>query len=355
MLWATYYGGPGNDPYTNMAMDSAGNIYIAGRTNSTSGIATPGAHQTVYGGGAWDNYLAKFSHSGILQWATYYGGSNAEYIPNTITDASGNAYICGATSSTSGIATECAYQSSYGGGPYDAFFAKFDSSGKREWATYYGGADDDEAKGMVPGSATNMYVIGASASNSGIATPGAYQETHSALFDAFLAKFHIVTIPAAAAIITGQDSVCLDSVIVLTNPMGGGVWSSADTSIAIVSGGIVTGKTTGIDTIAYLITNGCDSVSATKTIYVTNDCSTGIKQVLPNTPKFTIYPNPAKNELYITSTDKISSVSISDLVGQTLYSHEYNTKKVQVDITGLATGVYLVRINGSQVMKFVKQ
>ena len=55
------------------------------------------------------------------------------------TDASGNIYLSGYTSSTSGIATTGAHQATYGGGDWDAFLVKFNSSGVRQWGTYYGG------------------------------------------------------------------------------------------------------------------------------------------------------------------------------------------------------------------------
>ena len=68
-----------------------------------------------------------------------------------------------------------------------------------------------------------------------------------------------------------------------------------------------------------------------------------------------IFPNPTTNQLTITTTDKITSVAITNLIGQTLYNQQYNSPQVQVDVATLPTGMYLVRINGSEVRKFVKQ
>src|SRR5947207_12446340 len=62
-----------------------------------------------------------------------------------------------------------------------------------------------------------------------------------------------------------------------------------------------------------------------------------------------IYPNPATTELTITSTNKITSVTITNLIGQTVYARDYITAKVIVNIVGLPAGVYFVKINGNEV------
>ena len=61
--------------WSSCATDASGNVYLAGDTNSTTGIATTGAHQTTYGGGYYDAFLVKFNSSGVRQWGTYYGGT----------------------------------------------------------------------------------------------------------------------------------------------------------------------------------------------------------------------------------------------------------------------------------------
>src|SRR6185437_8790526 len=169
--WATYYGG-GNEDGNAVAADISGNVYITGNTSSTSGIATSGAYQTSYGGSI-DAFLAKFNSSGALQWSTYYGGSSGDAGYGVGTDGSGNVYITGKTGSTSGITTSGAYQTSFGGSG-DAFLAKFNSSGARQWATYYGGSGADAAYGISVSGSVNIYIAGSTASKSGIATSGAF-------------------------------------------------------------------------------------------------------------------------------------------------------------------------------------
>jgi hypothetical protein len=189
--WATYYGGSGDDDGLGIAIDGNGNIVITGYTYSTSGIATTGANQISYGGGSSDAFIAKFNTSGARQWATYYGGSNYDYGYGVAIDGSGNIVITGYTASTSGIATTGAYQTSGGGTNYDAFIAKFNASGARQWATYYGGSGGDNSYGIAVDSNGNIMITGYTASTSGIATTNAYQSSGGGTYtDAFIAKFN---------------------------------------------------------------------------------------------------------------------------------------------------------------------
>ena len=187
-LWGTYYGGSGDDIGRSCTTDASGNVYMAGETISNSGIATAGAHQTVYGGGnGGDPYLVKFNSSGVRQWGTYYTGYGIGF--SCTTDASGNVYLAGRSVSLSGIATAGAHQAVFGGYA-DAFLVKFNSSGVRQWGTYYGGSGDETGFSCTTDASGNIYLAGFSVSLSGIATAGAHQTVIVGGSGAFLVKFN---------------------------------------------------------------------------------------------------------------------------------------------------------------------
>ena len=149
-VWSTYFAGDYSDYAMDIALSRSNDIFITGVTKSLSDLATSGAYQTSNGGGYSDGFITKFSNSGIRIWCSYYGGDEQDYGSGIIVDSSGNAFITGATFSTSGIATKGAYKTAFGGGGNeDAFLAKFSKDGtKLLWGTYYGGTDLEAGSGI---------------------------------------------------------------------------------------------------------------------------------------------------------------------------------------------------------------
>ncbi len=191
--WGTYYGGSGYDCGKGITFDINGNIFVTGGTESSTGIATSGAHQESYAGVDVDAFVVKFNSDGVRQWGTYYGGSEYEYGWGISCDGNGNVFVTGATYSVTGIATIGAHQESYAGGVVDAFVVKFNSDGVRQWGTYYGGSEYDHGYGISCDTVGNIFVTGYTQSTTGIATIGAHQETNAGgvyYEDAFIVKFN---------------------------------------------------------------------------------------------------------------------------------------------------------------------
>lgn len=184
-LWATYYGGTGDEISSCLATDAAGNVYMAGITPSTSGIAYGGFQNTLSGSA--DEFLVKFNSAGNRIWATYYGGPGAETGTALATDASGNIFLAGSTPSTSGIASG-GFQNTYGGGTYDAFLAKISTSCSLLWATYYGGSNTDGADGLATNAAGDVIMSGQTSSGNNIAS-GGFQSNLAGSSDHFIASF----------------------------------------------------------------------------------------------------------------------------------------------------------------------
>ena len=221
MTWSTYYGGIGGDGYsgnpgytTGICVDINGNVLITsqtyGNTLSSFPLYNPGGGAYFQPTSAsWNTaFFLKFNNNGVRLWATAYSGNSGDGSGfDVTTDASGNIYGVGTTSSTALPTMNPgggAYFQAANAGGYDAYIVKFDSSCTMKWATYFGGsADDNEHVGSVfyvnatinTDAAGNIFVAGRTRSqNLPVVNPGggAYFQgmTGGGTSDLYILKFN---------------------------------------------------------------------------------------------------------------------------------------------------------------------
>ncbi len=196
-LWATYYGDDGISQAYDIDTDSNGDVLLIGRTNSTDNISTSGTFQTELATGSLgtknDNFVLKFSSIGNRIWGSYLGGSKDESFGSISCDASDNFYVSGNTISVDFPTSTGSHQFTPGGGGFDVFLFKFNSSGQREWGTYYGGSGFEYVYDTKVDNAGDIYIGGQTNSPNNIATAGSFQPAHSTgsiLTDGYLVKFN---------------------------------------------------------------------------------------------------------------------------------------------------------------------
>ncbi|MCP5103494.1 MAG: hypothetical protein GY950_08955 [bacterium] len=190
LTYATYLGGSGKDEGFALALDGSKNIYITGRAGSTD-FPTQNAYKDTFSGSGsneYDAFVTKINSSGTsLGFSTYLGGSLLETGYGIAVDGS-NAYVGGRTTSTN-FPTTNEYQSTHGGGTYDAFVTKFSSSGSSLiYSTYLGGSGIDSGYGIAVYGSGNAYVTGDTQS-SNFPILNAYQSSRGGAKDAFVTKF----------------------------------------------------------------------------------------------------------------------------------------------------------------------
>jgi hypothetical protein len=204
LVYSTYLGGIGWDGGRGIAVDSLGNAYVAGQTDSNNFPTKPGAYQTAYGGNG-DGFVAKINVNGSVVYSTYLGGSGIEAANAIAVDQSGNTYVTG-TNLNGGFPVKDALQTNPNPDSFEAFVTKLAPDGSAlAYSTYLGGTGNDLGLGIAVDLLGSAYVAGVTQSPDFSTTAGAYQQTNAGVYDAFVVKIAA----ASAGKITGGGSIAV--------------------------------------------------------------------------------------------------------------------------------------------------
>lgn len=187
LVYSTYLGGNAEDGGAGIAVNSSGNAYVSGYTQSTN-FPTTNPFQSTYGGGFTDAFVAQLNPTGsALVYSTYLGGSGGDEGHDIAVDSSGNAYVTGLTDSPD-FPTLNPVQAANGGGQ-DAFVTKLSPTGSAlMFSTYLGGNGADSGSRLAVDSAANAYVIGLTSSTN-FPTMNSLQPVNGGgLYDAFVTQ-----------------------------------------------------------------------------------------------------------------------------------------------------------------------
>jgi uncharacterized protein (TIGR03437 family) len=193
LVYSTYLGGSGNDVTGSgaIAVDTAGNVYVAGTAASTDFPVTAGAFQKTNHATAKTSYafIAKLNPSGTaLVYSTYLGGSGGDGVRALKVDGSGSVYVAGTTFSTDFPVTQGVFQTTNQAGARassNAFIAKLNPSGSAlVYSTYLGGSGirnsyghnlADAGIGLAVDGSGNAYITGSAYSRDFPITAEAFQ------------------------------------------------------------------------------------------------------------------------------------------------------------------------------------
>jgi hypothetical protein len=192
LIYAGYIGGAGSDQGVAIAVDSAGNAYVTGATDSSEATFPVMVGPDLTFNGAVDAFVAKVNAAGTgLVYAGYIGGAGNDQGIGIAVDGAGNAYVSGATdSSEASFPVTVGPDLTFNGGSFDAFVAKVNATGTAlAYAGYIGGAGFDQGVGIAVDNAGNAYVSGLTdSSESSFPVAVGPDLTFNGSFDAFVAK-----------------------------------------------------------------------------------------------------------------------------------------------------------------------
>ncbi len=199
LIYSTFLGGSGSSSYDygfGIVLDTSGNAYVTGVTESSDFPTTPGAFDTTINGSAGndDAYVTKLNATGsALVYSTFLGGAGYDAGYNIAVNSSGEAYVAGLTGSNNYPTTVGAFQDTDIGG-WDGFVTNLNATGSAlSYSTYLGGIASDFADGLALNGNGDPYITGSTSSSSFPSTPGAFDAAQTAgSSDVFVTKLGVL-------------------------------------------------------------------------------------------------------------------------------------------------------------------
>jgi hypothetical protein len=261
LVWSTFLGGSQNDNANGIGVDPAGNVYVAGYTLS-SDFPTTKAHDATYNGGNEDAFVTKLGPDGSLIWSSFLGGSGDEHASLGV-DRAGNVYVNVYTNSAD-FPVLSASDPMHNGG-FDVSLTRFASDGDLVWSTFLGGSQDDQDNVIAPWRG-RVYVTGITRSND-FPTPNGYDTDHNGGPDAFVAKFVDSYVGFAALTSSaGEDTGIANILVYLSRPC-----STTVTVDYTVTSGTATGGGVDYDLTSGTLTFKTGQTSRTIDIIIVDD------------------------------------------------------------------------------------
>ena len=288
LIWARQAGGAGDDEALGVTYDKEENVYICGYFNDGATFGTT----TINGRGGKDMYIAKFNKDGVFQWVRTGGSAGRDEAKSIKCDASGNIYVCGmyengAVFGSQTLSSPLTYFNNFlakytpdgtlewiktSGGDYDdvawsltidnsnkiyitgefnahalfsglslittgsadIFIACYDASGNIQWVKKAGGSNIDRARGIGT-DGTNLYITGQFGMSANF---GPYSVAGVDNSEIFMAKLNNAGDFKWAIAVEGQ----VDSVETLGYESGIGICAEASGNVyaagALLNGGI---------------------------------------------------------------------------------------------------------------------
>ena len=187
LLFASFIGGSADDFAKAATIDSDGNIYVTGNTQSAD-FPTQQAYDSTYNGGTSDCFIFKLDSTGSsLVYSTFIGGSDTDGAESIALGPRGEVYLTGYTWS-SDFPTVEAFDYTHNGGGTDCFVLKINAEGSQLiFSTYFGGSRSDRGQCIAVDAMGDAYVAGNTFSPD-FHVERAYDYTHNGHQDCFVLK-----------------------------------------------------------------------------------------------------------------------------------------------------------------------
>ena len=305
-VWTRTVGGTLIDKGNALIQTSDSNIVVAGLKNTLSDSTQA--------------YVLKFDKNGALLWDSVYGGASNEAIQDII-------------QTQDGLYTLAGYSTGVVAGDKDYYVIKVDENGMLIWERFFSGVKDEEANALAEIDNGDLWIVG-------------YTEAHGG----------------------GKK----DPKIFRIN--SGGWWANQNSTFGTLEDETATGIALGLSGNVYLsgYTNSygeglndllvirVDTIVAQQQYNVTSNidvAAIGLSEYKVNKSIFRVFPNPSTHYISIEFEEAPAQVTITNLMGSIVLSKSINQPilKVDLDISSLSSGIYLLECRNNKGEKSVEK
>lgn len=371
--WLKYFGGDGNGaPSTStteygmdIVTDNSGNVFICGETDENvswpATNPTPGNANVLYDNSLSgnDGFIARFTPSGSVDYATYLGGTGSERVRRLVYKSTGELYFAGNANSTTGFPWKTksgAYNNAikYCNGPL--FVGYMNSSLEHQWITYYGHGGstryfnnyglsvDNTGIVYLSGQANSDTLIYGATTPSGVYTDNTYSNGDGfiAIFDANKQIYHAHFFGGSGAeTISNSDLYGNYKLYVVGNTTSGSGSTTTANNFPIAY------TATNASLIDSTFNGSNDGFITRFSLYPYN--FVGVKEVTSIiTDNLIIYPNPANNFVTLKLNAELKdalTLKVYNTVGQIVHEETITTNEKTIDCNNWATGMYIFVAN----------
>jgi len=328
-VYAHNISGAGYDRGNGIASDSEGNAYVIGYFEQTADFdPSEDTHELTSNGNS-DIFFAKYDADGNYVFAKSIGGTSYDRGYNIHADAEGDVYISGWFGATADFDPGAETQNLTSAGGDDLFIAKYDADGNYIYARSMGGQFMQQCNDMAVDATGNVFITGWHQGSADF-DPGAgtQQITASGSYDGFIAKY---------------DS---DGNYVYAKTFGGLSMDKGNCMVLDESGYIyLTGS--------FEQTADFDFGPSTQNLVTAGNADAFIAKYLDTAPTstdefkqqntFSIYPNPAKDNISIVGIKGYADIKVFDSMGKMVLNQRL-VNNGQLSLSQLDAGVYTVTI-----------
>ncbi len=156
-VWTRQFGTPRRDDATAVAVDPAGNLFVAGET-SGSMDGSMDTNQV-------DGFVRKYDPAGTVIWTRQFGTGEEETVHGAAADADGNVYVVGLTYGPLSGANR---------GSSDAYVRKYSPDGDHLWTRQFGTSMPDGAYDVAIGTGGTVIIVGSTSGTMSGPSAGSY-------------------------------------------------------------------------------------------------------------------------------------------------------------------------------------